>query len=283
MVVGDGVVRVREAGDLDGWPVVHFHGTPGSRLELAWADDTAAAEGVRIVTFDRPGYGGSSARPFGLASVAAMALSLADVLGLERFATMGQSGGGPFALATAAAGGSRVTAVGVASGAGPFQHVPDALGGLSDIDQRAVALLVDDPVAAAETFASGFTPLDGFPDVDAVRRAFEPALSQRDKQLLETPEFAQALLSEIREGLRSGTIGGGWDNVAWVGAWDVDVSTVSCPVFLWYGLEDRMAPPAHGRWLHEHLPTSTLVERPGEGHFGLVEHYGEALRTLKGS
>jgi len=125
--VGGVTLRVREAGVADGAPVIHFHGTPGSRLEMAWADEVVAAAGVRMISFDRPGYGASARAPFSLGSVARMALQVAGQLGLERFWTTGWSGGGPFALATAAIAAERVQAVGVIAGAGPFQLVPGAL------------------------------------------------------------------------------------------------------------------------------------------------------------
>jgi pimeloyl-ACP methyl ester carboxylesterase len=77
---------------------------------------TAAAEGVHLITFDQPGYGRSPSVRFGLLSIARAALEVADALGVERFWTMGQSGGGPFALATAFVAGDRVAAAGSASG-----------------------------------------------------------------------------------------------------------------------------------------------------------------------
>jgi pimeloyl-ACP methyl ester carboxylesterase len=120
VVMDDRTVRIRTAGDPAGFPVVYFHGTPGSRLDLAFGDELAAAAGVRLVSFDRPGYGRSPASPFGLSAIARDALNIADQLGVERFATLGFSGGGPFAIATAAVGGQRVARVGIASGAGPF-------------------------------------------------------------------------------------------------------------------------------------------------------------------
>ena len=67
--IEDRTVRVRTAGDPAGFPVMYFHGTPGSRLDLAFGDELIAAMGVRLVSFDRPGYGGSSPSPFGLLSV----------------------------------------------------------------------------------------------------------------------------------------------------------------------------------------------------------------------
>jgi pimeloyl-ACP methyl ester carboxylesterase len=281
---GDRVLRVRDAGDPGGVVVMYFHGTPGSRLDLSFGEHAAAEQGVRLVTFDRPGYGGSTAAPFGLASIAADAHAVADGLGVARFATLGMSGGGPGALAAATVPGGRVSRVGVASGAGPFQLVPGALDHLDDNDRAAMALLPDDPAAAAAGFAAGFEPLIGLvaPGGPGPAAAFAALLSPRDGELIQDPRLASALTETMREALRPGTSGGGWDNVSWLGPWDVDLRAIRCPVLLWYGTDDRFAPQAHGRWLAGNLPDARLVMREGEGHFGIMEHLGEMLGALTG-
>jgi pimeloyl-ACP methyl ester carboxylesterase len=282
LMVDDRTIRVRTAGDPDGFPVIYFHGTPGSRLDLAFGDELAAAAGVRLISFDRPGYGGSTAAPFGLLSVAADALNIADQLGVAEFAPLGLSGGGPFALATGLVAGPRVRRVGVASGAGPFQEVPGALDELSEIDAKAEALLPGNPTEAAVIFASYFEPiLEAVRQGDdAVRAVFQPALSARDKELFAEPLVGGSLVTSIREGLRQGAEGAAWDNVAWVGAWEIDPGAISTPVLLWYGDEDLMATPPHAHWLDDHLPDARLVMRPGVGHFGIFEHLPAMLSEL---
>jgi pimeloyl-ACP methyl ester carboxylesterase len=262
---------------------MYFHGTPGSRLDLCFGEQLAADRGVRLVSFDRPGYGGSTPAPFGLASIAADAHAVADGLGVARFATLGMSGGGPGALAAAAVAGGRVTRAGIASGAGPFQLVPGALEDLDDNDRAAVSLLPGDPAAAAAAFAAGFGPLAELSRVSGgsgVVSAFEDLLSPRDSELLHDQRFASAFTDTIREALRQGTSGGGWDNVSWIGEWDIDLSAIRCPVLLWYGSDDRFAPPAHGLCLSQNLPQARLVLRDGEGHLGIYEHLGEMLEAL---
>ena len=283
LAVGDRVLRIRDTGAIDGHPIVYFHGTPGSRLDLVFGEEHVNRQGVRIVSFDRPGYGGSTESAFGLSSVARDALSIADSLGLGAFTTLGLSGGGPFALATAAIGGDRVKGVGVASGAGPFEHVPNALDGLSDIDKEAYSYLPANPEKAALGFASGFEELaqmvrDG--DDEAVMTHFAPALSERDRVLIHDNLVGPKFIGSIREGLSKGVLGGGWDNVAWIGHWDFEISQVRCPVLLWYGEQDLMAPPAHGQWLKENLVNAQLTIRPSEGHFGLIDHFSEVLHEL---
>jgi pimeloyl-ACP methyl ester carboxylesterase len=273
-------LRVREAGAADGEPVIHFHGTPGSRLAMAWADEVVCAAGVRLIAFDRPGYGASARAPFSLGSVARMAIELADQMGLERFRTTGWSGGGPFALATAAVAPERVQAVGVIAGAGPFQLIPGALERLSDGDKAAERLLPGNPEGAAAGFADGFDMTGALASPEALYQAFEPLTCEWDRAQWSGPGHSQALFADMREAMKSGPWGGAWDNVAWIGAWDVDPTTVRCPVLLWYGSEDRMAPPEHARWFDENVPDARLVMWEGEGHLLAFAHLAEMLREL---
>jgi pimeloyl-ACP methyl ester carboxylesterase len=210
--VGDRVVLVREAGDREGYPVIYFHGTPGSRLDLSFGDPVAAGSHIRLISFDRPGYGGSTAAPFSLRSVAEDTSVVADWLGLGPFATVGDSGGGPFALAAATLDDGRVARVGVASGPGPFELVPGEIDQLDENDRAAYAHLPHDPVRAARGFAHGFVGLrnillDG--DDAAVLAAFADKLSRRDRVLMEDPRFGPALIGSLREGLRAGVEGEG--------------------------------------------------------------------------
>jgi pimeloyl-ACP methyl ester carboxylesterase len=278
--VGGVTLRVRKSGDGDGEPVLHFHGTPGSRLELAWADDVVAASGVQMIAFDRPGFGGSTQVPFSLRSVAEMALQIADLIGLDRFRTLGWSGGGPFALATATVAPERVPAVGIIAGAAPFQLVPGALEVLSDGDKAAERLLPDDPQGAAAGFVEGFDMTAPLQSESALYEMFEPMLSEWDRTQWKAHGHSQALLANVREALRSGAWGCAWDNVAWIGAWDADPTTVRCPVLLWYGSEDRMASSAHGHWFEENLPTAKLTMWEGEGHLLAFAHLTAMLSEL---
>ncbi len=215
--------------------------------------------------------------------IAADAHAVADGLGVARFATLGMSGGGPGALAAAAVSGGRVIRAGIASGAGPFERVPGALDELDDNDRGAVSLLPGDPVAAASAFAAGFdalAELAGVSGGSGVVAAFADLLSSRDGELLQDRRYASAFEETMHEALRQGTSGAGWDNVSWIGRWDIDLSAIRCPVLLWYGSDDRLAPPAHGEWLSENLPQARLVLRDGEGHLGIYEHLGEMLDAL---
>jgi pimeloyl-ACP methyl ester carboxylesterase len=117
-------------------------------------------------------------------------------------------------------------------------------------------------------------------DEEAFLAGLDALLAESDGDVLADPRLRSHLYSMLREGLRQGFTGVGWDNVAWVGPWDVDLAAIRCPVHLWYGELDPMVPLAHGRWLAEHLPGSELVVYEGEGHLGPMRHWREVLTTL---
>ena len=132
-------LRVAEYGDADGFPILFSHGTPGSRLDRH--PDPSTYEGYRLVSYDRPGYGGSTARPDrDVAAVADDVAAIADALGIERFGVFGVSGGGPHALALGALLGDRVERVAVRCGPAPMDDPEfDPLAGLADINVKEVA------------------------------------------------------------------------------------------------------------------------------------------------
>ena len=282
----DGVdLKVLEVGVSGGPAIIHFHGTPGSRLELAFSLEAVSAAGARMITFDRPGYGAATQVPFSLASVGRIALQVADRLGIDRFRATGFSGGGPFALATAAIGGARVEAVGVISGAGPFQLVAGALDNLSEGDKAAERLIGVDRQAAAAAFVDALTvdELDlvgALAGEETLYKTFEPVLSDSDRLIFTDPSNSKAILAEMREALRPGLWGYAWDNVAWIGPWDIDPTTVPCPVLLWYGTEDLMAPEANAHWLEQNIANAKLTMYEGEGHLLPFAHLTDMLRML---
>jgi pimeloyl-ACP methyl ester carboxylesterase len=97
------VLRVVEAGRSDGIPVIEHHGTPDSRLLYERWIVAAQARGIRLSSYDRPGYGGSSPQPGRTVAAAAEDVAaITQALGLKRLFVWGASGGGPHALACAA-------------------------------------------------------------------------------------------------------------------------------------------------------------------------------------
>lgn len=140
-------LSVWAGGDPDGVPLVYFHGTPSSRLQAVSAHAAAVRQGVRLIAANRPGYGATPDGTTSLSSIAKDNLALADDLGLDRFAVLGVSGGGPYALACGALAPERVAAVGVAVGVGPWRLIDPA--GTNPEDRAALELADAGDVAGA--------------------------------------------------------------------------------------------------------------------------------------
>lgn len=76
-----------DIGDPDGTCVMNFHGAPASRYLLTYLDEEFADHGLRVISPDRPGFGGSTPRSGrSLADWPVDVAHLADALDVEAFA-----------------------------------------------------------------------------------------------------------------------------------------------------------------------------------------------------
>ena len=262
-----------DRGDASGTPVVLLHGAPGSRL-FAPPAALAAALGVRLVTFDRPGYGGSDRRRGReLLDTPADVTALTDALGVDQFAVLGASAGGAHALACAVALGERVTDVGVASMPGPLDEVPGAWDALDRRQRPAAEMAREDPAVAA-----------GWVDRYMQRWAGDPPSflgggTPDDRALLAEPEPGRMLLADVTEALGPGPGGMADDLVALWRRWGFAIADVQPGVHVWHGGQDTRAEPSF-RHLTATLPRCRAVIWPHEGHYGVVRHWREALGAV---
>lgn len=110
-----------ESGDPNGQPVFYFHGGPGSRLEGQIYDSLNQKLGIRMIVADRPGYGLSdNQEDRTYLNWADDVAELADQLGIERFAVLGYSSGGPYAAVVAHQLPERVAVAVIVAGEGPY-------------------------------------------------------------------------------------------------------------------------------------------------------------------
>jgi pimeloyl-ACP methyl ester carboxylesterase len=282
-------------GPRDGNPIFHFHGAPSSRREwplfgteaLGQASETLGqtsetrgqALEVRVIVPDRPGMGLSDFQPNRRISdwpqdVAA----LADHLGLDRFAVVGYSGGGPYAIACALALPDRLTRVALVSSSGPFDQ-PGLTDGISADNMRFFDLIQRRPwLSGMMLRLMGMTAR--FAGEKMVAQAMA-ALPDADRQVVTRPELQKAFLAMLQEGLRQGPGGVQRDILLMTSPWEFRPQDVRIPVRLWHGDADKNAPPAMGRYLAEAIPNSHFQLYPGEGHVSLyVKHVEEILHFL---
>jgi pimeloyl-ACP methyl ester carboxylesterase len=265
-------------GPPDGFPVLWHHGNPGSRVPPV-SESVLEAAGVRMITYDRPGGGRSSARPGRVvADVKDDAAAIADAWGVERFGTMGISGGGAFALATAALLPDRVVAAAVLSGSAPIDAEGlDFTAGMSDTNVRAAE---DEPADRAATLAE-MEPIRQaiLANPLAALRGFAEEFPQSDRDALDIPEIAQPIAEGMAECVRRSAEGWLDDSIAWGRPWGFDVRAISCPVSIWHGRDDTAQPIGHARWLASRIPGAELHELD-DGHYAPCLRFPEILAWL---
>jgi pimeloyl-ACP methyl ester carboxylesterase len=264
------VLLFRAAGPPGGIPLVAHHGTPSSGRPFAPYVETAAARGLRLVTYTRPGYASSTREPGRtVADGARDTALLMDHLGADRFYTTGQSGGGPHALACAALLPERVIACATTAGAGPWDvDGLDFMAGMANenVEEMTAALEGEEPLRAyLERFAQAIasaTPEDLVQELGGL-------VSPVDADAL-TGEFAAHATAMVREAVSTGVWGWLDDDLAFVRPWGFDLADIRVPVTVWQGGQDRMVPFAHGEWLAAHIPGARAQLLPDEGHLSLI-------------
>lgn len=275
------ILSFETAGPDSGPPVVVHHGTPGSRMLGQELKDLAEQLGVRMIGFDRAGYGGSSRKKGRvIADVAADVGDLADHLGLERIATWGISGGGPHALATAALLGDRVAGVATFGSVAPLGASGlDFLGGMGEANIAEFGLAMDDPDGLGDFLGAARPAMIGS-DPAAFVNELSSLLCPADLEMLNGP-FVETMLAQTRWGL----VGSHWgwfdDDLAFVKEWGFDLTRITSPVRLYMGVDDAFVPVGHGRWLASAVPGAEYVEAEGEGHLSMyAKHLVSAHRYL---
>lgn len=277
----DRSLEVALAGSADGSVVVLHHGTPGSARPFRTFVDAASARGVRLVSYSRPGYSGSGRLPGrSIADCVADVVGIVDHLGVDRFSTMGWSGGGPHTLACAALLPERVTACATIAGVGPWDvEGLDFLAGMGPENHAEFGAALE----SAEVLQAFLEPeakkLAGITG-DEVATALGGLVSDVDKAAL-TGEFADYLAASLHDAVRDGIWGWFDDDLAFTRPWGFDLSAIRVPVSVWQGAQDLMVPFAHGQWLAAHIPGARPMLRPEHGHLSLaVAAFGEILDDL---
>lgn len=271
-----------ELGDPAGRPVLYFHGYPGSRLEARLAAGAARRLGLRVLAPDRPGFGESTFQPGRtIGAWATDAAELADRLALERFAVVGVSGGGPYALACAARIPGRVRGLALVGALGPPDRKPltrDMVG----LNRMALALAARTPLLArlAVRLAARWVRQDPERWLAHMMAGAPPA----DRAVLADPAYRALFAESTAEALRQGGRGVSWELTLLARPWNFSLMEVSVPVRIWQGLADNIVPPAVARQLAAALPRSESRYLPDEGHLSLiVRHLDAVLAELRAS
>jgi pimeloyl-ACP methyl ester carboxylesterase len=257
-------------------PVVVLHGAPGSRCFVP-DEATTRSRRVRLVTFDRPGYGGSTRREGrDLLDTPPDVAALADALRLEDFVLLGVSAGGAHALACAAtpALAPRLWRVGVASGPGPLDEVPGAWDAMPAHMRPTAEMARQDPgrsIRAVVRYMQGW--------VDDPPSYLGDGGPAPDRAVLADPAVRPMLLDDVHAAFRQGALGLADDLVASWRPWGFTAADVVPGVLLWHGAHDTRAEGGL-RYLAGALPDARLNVWPDQGHYGVLPEWASVLDGL---
>ena len=264
-------LEIEVTGPSAGTPLLFNHGTPGSSHQTRVMQRATSQRGLRLVSWSRPGYAGSTRRPGrDVVDVVDDVRAILDHLDVRRCFVGGASGGGPHALACAARLADRVDGVLAIASAAPYD-VPDLdfLAGMGEqnVEEFGHALQGE---AELRPYLERMRPELAEVDAAGVIKSLATVLPEVDRAQL-TDEYGD----DTAEGMRHAMTGGvdGWvdDDLAFVRSWGFDLADVAAvPVSLWQGEEDLMVPYAHGQWFAEHLPPTARVHlERGHGHLSI--------------
>jgi len=267
-------------GPDDGAPVVYLHGCPGSRLDDSPGRNALLARvGVRVITVERPGYGRSSpCRGRRVVDYVDDLRVVVDHERIDRFAVLGYSAGGPYALAAAARLGDRVSAVGTISTVGRPDW-PGAFYGMAPGERTLHRLASVSPRLVEIYFAFAKRLLARKPQ--RFLAEFEKELSDSDRSLYAKPEIRDLVLRASREGLRQGGVGAAEDWAEFARRpWGFDLDELERPVHVWFGTADRIVPVTQSRYLVSLLKNPVIHEIDDEGHLLVFTHLEEILSSI---
>jgi pimeloyl-ACP methyl ester carboxylesterase len=258
-----GVYDVGPTGSRDELVAVWHHGTPQIGAPPDPLLEPGAKRGIRWVGIDRPAYGASTANTGrDVASFAGDVGAVMDALGIERFATLGASGGGPHVLACGALLTDRVVAAVTFAGLAPY--AADGLDWYAGMHPASEGEL--------RAAASGREAL-----VQHLQTTeFDPEMFSAEDHAALAGEWGW-LGAAAEAGTRNGLDGIVDDDLAFVGLWGFAPVDVAVPTLIVHGEQDGVVPHAHGEWLAHHLPTAELWSRPADGHVSVLRSAEAAL------
>lgn len=260
-----------EYGAPGGAPVVLCHGTPGSRLLGAVLDDAATDASVRLLVPDRPGVGCSTHRPGRrIGDWPATVEFLADELSLEEIGVVGFSGGGPYALACAAARPDLVSDVGLLASAAP----PDA----PCTDVQLSIRVLETLARTVPTLTRGLLRLQAWIAARRPPSATAQLYTDRPAGTDDVdPAVAEVIKADLLASVSRSSRGVVRDLQLLASPWEIDLASISAPVTAHYGGRDENAPVSHGEYLADRLPNAELEVHADADHLAVLTGVGPSV------
>jgi pimeloyl-ACP methyl ester carboxylesterase len=274
-----------DTGDPEGRPVFYFHGGPGSRLEGLLFDELNQRLGIRMIAPDRPGHGLSDFQqdrtyldwPNDVSE-------LADQLGIDRFAVLGWSSGGPYAAAAAHGIPQRLTVAAIVAGEAPYasDDIPQsALTGDTFSGSRVNKLLIWSARRGPWLMQALFRMMRVliFSDpVGLAENSGDANLSAKDKQFFARREYSAVMVEALRQGAEGTTHDFTIERLDW----PFELEEIHAPtVLVIHGEEDGGVHPGIAQYVCTRIPScDEPTIYPGEGHSVVYYRYEEIIQAM---
>lgn len=261
-----------EYGLSDGFPILYFHGFPGSRLEAEKLHDAACRAKVRLIALDRPGMGLSSPKKNRtLLDFADDVSEFAATLHLDTFSILGYSGGVPFVAACAYRLSKVIQKAVIVSGMAPLTY-PDTRSSLSSSQKFMLWMSRYCPTMFSWMLQLSMKALQNpkrlknmlkqLPEVDA--KAFDSS-------------HRVIAIKAIQEAFCQNASFVAHDFKLFSKDWGFDLKDIQCPFIIWQGGEDKQAPVAHAEMYKKQVPQADYRFWKEEGHLSLLQNYDEEI------
>jgi pimeloyl-ACP methyl ester carboxylesterase len=269
-----------DEGDPHGNVVVQHHGTPGSGLGYPPDNELGRERGLRIIRYDRAGYGGSTPNPGrSVVDVVADIEDVLDAFEVEWYVSLGGSGGCPHSFACGARS-ERCLAAGAI--AAPTPYPAEGLNWLAGMGEENVVeftAALEGP-EKLEPYLEGEAAKLRAAEPEEVREIWATVLPPVDLAVL-TGERAEHWKRSNDRALAQGIAGWRDDDIAFTKPWGFELSEIRVPTLLWQGVQDLMVPVAHAHWLAERIPGVEAHIREEDGHLSIaVGRLGEIYDWL---
>lgn len=274
-----------DIGDPEGRPLFYFHGGPGSRLEGLLFDELNQQLGIRMIAPDRPGFGLSDfQKDRTYLDWSDDVRELADQIGIDRFAVLGWSSGGPHAAAVAHGIPQRLAVVAIAAGEGPItsdDFPQSVLTSATFSGSRVNKLFIWSANHGSWLMRTFFTLARilifnnpaGFGG-----GSFGSDMSAKDKQLFARHEFIAGMIEALRQGAE------GWTREYTIERlnWPFKLEDIHAPtVLVFHGEEDRGMHPGIAEYVSMRIPScNEPTIYAGEGHSVVYYRYEEIIQAM---
>jgi pimeloyl-ACP methyl ester carboxylesterase len=272
------VLEYIDNGVLSKSALILHHGTPTSMTVWNTWLAAAAEKGIRAIAFTRPGYAGSDRKVDHRIIDSNDDLNeILNQLEVEKFVSVGWSGGGPYALASGLL--NRCTGVQLIASVSPY----DA----EDFDwfQDQTAEMIEETKVSAKSLEDCLAFKEGY-YTDLRDMTAEQLLVEYEKRssfkTFETAyrEFSKDLCFSMHDALRDGALGYAEDEFAFLRNWGFETKEVTVPVVIWQGLDDQSVSPHMAKWLNANIQNPTLELLEGQHHGSImVENREEILNA----